>query len=740
MVKHRCSLQLVFFTLCILFLATTVVVGLLGQEGSEVDVTWDFNEPDRITEWDNGANEQRQISNVNVHSGELAFTIQGYNPSLEAPSMMLAVTQDTFCIIRARYNGAATQGQLLLRSGSAPSPPDQLTYSRSYWQQRQNMTANTITPQTSGLIAVPGSTSIPNDVSNVVDQNDYTYFEAARSTLVIIELDLGSHRKITQLHLRSIGGEDSARKCILQESSTSGRGPYRTILTFIADDSTENQLFQYFEGNARHFQLIVVDNYGGEHVSIREVSLSGYDERVVAVPFDIQNDGLYQVLYIPIHTYLSGMLTRMRLELLFTKSRTEYNTNNGAVPVFRETMALDYVTIARRPFIYRVTGCSDKYYDNGNYMNPQYNVSESTVSINGDLVITSVSKLAMDLMYAKTYDCPLEGGTTITVVGINFGKVPIVTVDGVGCLVLTNVVSEDNGRERTITFALPRGTNGDKTVRVSNGVHPKMFHEHHALAYRVAPSVPSRPTMTNIAACKVDLIWTPPGDDFNKMTVTGYVVAYFSPQFPSRKANFTVGNITTTSVRELTSGVEYVFMIAAVAEGRENANLATDLYGRRDLTANAVVGAFSTMSNVTATMISDFSFKFFNSNETLNSSSASGDASVGPTGIYDGEGNFGLTIVGDANLQNCNVSSTCCDGYNATIGLASCGDYRSVCAVLASRMLPYDLVENDVSRRGTQTALVNVTDVHNYSLLCVLPNIRFHSDFKENFKRCCSIP
>ncbi len=62
-------------------------------------------------------------------------------------------------------------------------------------------------------------------------------------------------------------------------------------------------------------------------------------------------------------------------------------------------------------------------------------------------------------------------------------------------------------------------------------------------------------------------------------------------------------------------------------------------------------------------------------------------------------------IVGSANIQNCNVSSTCCDGYNATIGVSSCGTLPSVCAVLPARMLAYDYVIGGVTRRGVPSNL-----------------------------------
>ena len=67
----------------------------------------------------------------------------------------------------------------------------------------------------------------------------------------------------------------------------------------------------------------------------------------------------------------------------------------------------------------------------------------------------------------------------------------------------------------------------------------------------MAPPVPNRPTVTNIGAQKVDLVWEPPGDSFENMFVTGYKILWFQPGFRSRVNNMTVGNITTTSVRGL---------------------------------------------------------------------------------------------------------------------------------------------------------------------------------------------
>ena len=163
--------------------------------------------------------------------------------------------------------------------------------------------------------------------------------------------------------------------------------------------------------------------------------------------------------------------------------------------------------------------------------------------------------------------------------------------------------------------------------------------------------------------------------------------------------------MTTTSVRGLQPGTEYVFSIAAVTEGREYANAATDLYGRRALSEAALVGEFSTFTNVTATLAFDFDFNFFSANGTLNHTGATSVDSLGPTGQFGSEGHYGLVLVGSANIQNCNLSSTCCDGYNATLGVSSCGKTQSVCAVLPARQLAYDLVLGGVTRMGVATNL-----------------------------------
>eukprot|EP01040_Poterioochromonas_malhamensis_P007147 gene7147-7718_t len=418
----------------------------------------------------------------------------------------------------------------------------------------------------------------------------------------------------------------------------------------------------------------------------------------------IPNDGQYHIYYLPMFNHLIGNLLRMRLEMLYSKSfDTNFIANHGNL--FYEEMSIDYIRIVRAPEIWKVRGCLDKYYESANYQNPLYNITSQVEWINGHLPIYAYVKNNLSYQYATTYDCPLTGNVTISIEGINFGNEPTVYIGKKVCPLISVAYSSIEGRVQQILCTLPPGTPGTKRVRIVNGIHPGLLYEVPSLAYRVAPPVIKPPNITNIAAMKMDLVWEAPEDEFSRMTVTGYKILWFQPLYPDYKNNITVGNITTTSIRGLDPKTEYVFAIAAMAEGHENANLPTDLYGRRDPLSSAVIGTFSDYTNVTGTLDYDFNFAYFNSNKTLNHSGSAESMSDGPTGQYGGEGHYGLVMVGDANIQNCNVSSTCCDGYDPAIGTSSCGNYQSVCAVLAAHMLAYDYVNEGVTRRGVSSNL-----------------------------------
>ena len=80
----------------------------------------------------------------------------------------------------------------------------------------------------------------------------------------------------------------------------------------------------------------------------------------------------------------------------------------------------------------------------------------------------------------------------------------------------------------------------------------------------------------------------------------------------------------------------------------------------------ARVSAYSERTKEERLRSYDFYFTTFNANNTLNHSSVDKRSQRGPTGSMGGEGHYGLNLVGDTNLQNCNASYACCDGFKGT--------------------------------------------------------------------------
>jgi len=477
----------------------------------------------------------------------------------------------------------------------------------------------------------------------------------------------------------------------------------RSSSAFATERKIEELTVSAFDGHARYWRLLVIDNYGGPSVGVREVTFSGYAEEISVASFSIDNTAAYKNYYVPLFPYVAGNLLRMRLELV-PAVIVETTTPNRGIR-FREGMSVDYVRIAKAPAVWRVRGCLDKYYTTASRQDlPQYNVMSVEKLINDHLPLRYFVKKPMDLQYADTYDCSPNGGNFITVEGLYFGPKSIVYIGGKECVKQS---FSTNGEIEKIVCITPPGQPGTQTLRVQNGVLPGLFQDVPYFSYRNAPPVQQSPIVTNVGARRVDLVWAPPAtNEFDHMMTTGYKILWFQPKYPQRISNMTVGNVTTTSVRGLEPATEYIFAVAPMAEGafvERSASLETDLYGRRSPTPDALIGTFSPYTNVTATLYWDFDFGLFNANMTLNGSAVQPAASLGPTGVWGGEGNYGLVLVGSANVQNCNMSSTCCDGYNATIGLASCGVLPTVCAVLPSRTLAYEYVIDGITRRQTGT-------------------------------------
>ena len=589
---------------------------------------------------------------------------------LDSPLLRLEMTPFSYVVIRMQYYGAPVKAVLQLMVG----PPDtgQPPYSVP-WTARQ------------ALRVVDDSGSLANtSAADAIDGNPYTSWQANSTLGAWLILDLGGDRSVTEIKILTYSNT-SPRRCLLQMSVTSGVGPFRTAASFtVQNDSIGFQSFTGMEvGYARYWKLLVLDDYGGPIVQIFEVEIFGMDNSIANIPFSIPNTGEFSVVYIPVFQHTLGGLNRARISLSYPGITSFAHSPSS------QFIAIDYIRFMRAPDIRRVRGCLDKYYSNQNLINAQYNVTSSVERINGHLSLYSFNKNDMSLPFATTYDCPLEGGISIIIEGYNFGSSASALISGQTCPITRHYVSSTDGRLETIVCTLPSSASGIAMVEVQNGLHPRINQLLPYLEYRIPASAPEPPIVSNIGSSRVDLSWLPPGNVFAQMTVTGYVVKWRQETSLMTTPNFTmtVGNVTQTSVRNLSPNTSYLFYIAAVSESAypiSAANLPTDLYGRRSLLSGAVIGIFSDAANYTKTLLNDFAFSAFDVNATLNHSAVGNSNSLGPTGNFGGEGSYGLYLLGFANVENCNISTSCCDGYNTSVGTISCNPNISVCSISTS--------------------------------------------------------
>jgi len=668
------------------------------ESRTEVDIAWEFDDENYKMGWSNATTEEMGMD-FRVEDGEMRAIIHDWNPHFDSPMMVLTTTRRHYAVFRMMYAGAASKGNLLLKYGPSISHDQHVDEVKQNWRSPQQ-------------IRVVDVSSGFDSAAYAVDESQYTPWvvNSTRQGSWII-LDAQDYRWVTALTIRTSDDIDAPRRCLLQYSVTSSAGPFVTAADFILKKDNEEQEVRGFSTHSRYWKLIVIDNYGSDVSSIRDIKLEGYDEGIGLLEFELDNTGVYKNYYLPIHDILQGPLVRMRVEFLHSP-RAEIASSRKSRAQFRESLAIDYVRVVRSPEIWKVRGCLDRYFDNPNLFNPQYNVASRQLKINGQLPINYFDKLEMDLQYASTYDCPHQGGIDVRIDGLNFGLHPRVYIDDIECPITETDSVTPGSREQYIICTLPpssqyrAGTVGqveveNSIVRVESGTLPGLFQSAPYFTYRKATPAPNRPVITNIGARRVDIVWEPPGTEFDNLMTTGYKISWFQAQYRSRVSNLTVGNITTTSIRGLEPNTAYVFGISALSEGAATraAILPTDLYGRREPLPDAIESPISIFTDITSTLQFDFDFQGFDANSTLNSSGSTVSSSNGPTGQYGPEGNYGLVIVGSAQVENCNASMTCCDGYNETLGLASCGTGRSVCAVLLERRLAYDYVYDGVTRR-----------------------------------------
>ncbi|CAM9433410.1 unnamed protein product, partial [Hapterophycus canaliculatus] len=253
----------------------------------------------------------------------------------------------------------------------------------------------------------------------------------------------------------------------------------------------------------------------------------------------------------------------------------------------------------------------------------------------------------------------------------------------------------------------------ESTIAVINGRMPGLTHDVGYLSYQAPPPPIGKPLVSNVASCSVDISWEPPPDFWQALAVTGYQVGWKSLASTPTGINgsepegdddelgagedeveqfMTVGNVTTTTVRGLAPGTLHAFWVRGLSENRSDpAGEQVDLYGRRTPLPGAAIGSFGEISSVVATLEEDVLFESFNANRTLNHSAKHETAVLGPRGQWSGEGHYGLQLVGTAQIENCNRSSSCCDAYDDATDSCSSGEEEGdeeaspyFCAALAT--------------------------------------------------------
>lgn len=424
------------------------------------------------------------------------------------------------------------------------------------------------------------------------------------------------------------------------------------------------------------------------------------------VEFGVIPDGQYHVYYVPLYPFkypipaMQYNLTQMRIRPV------KFGLSGQAVKI-------DWIRVVRAPTILMVEGCSNLPVANAGQsyvlptqlwtrrtgaLNQYFNLSTQALTLRGLGTESSFNKT-----YGVTYNCRREGGDRITITGHNFGVSGArVTINGKPCTSLTHDVAET-----VVSCTAPAGTGVSVNVTIANGQLPLLRETKPFFSYTVGPASPLVMNYSNIGARHMDLTWRVAPDLWDAYTTTGYWIerraavsgpaSYVNRPYNASewvwgdwKEPVTTTNITTTTIIGLKASTRYQFRIAALNEDVvfSNAWQGFDMYGRRPPVPNYVLGPWFYPPEVVATLDFDFKFPLFNANLTLNYGPMDKRASNGMIGETIGEGHYGLVIMGDTNVENCNQTTSCCDGYNASapIPFSSC---NLACSTVARLRPPY---------------------------------------------------
>ena len=154
-----------------------------------------------------------------LENGELRGIITGTDPSVDSPVTYIETTRRHYAVIRMKYHGEATEAHIMCRGGSDRTSSFHLDTKTSYWGLRHD-------------IKTFMSSSGYESVQNLIDLSPYTKWTTSRAFSEYVILDIGDVRWINTIIVQSDGTSSSPRNCILQSSSSTGAGPFKTVASF----------------------------------------------------------------------------------------------------------------------------------------------------------------------------------------------------------------------------------------------------------------------------------------------------------------------------------------------------------------------------------------------------------------------------------------------------------------------------------------------------------------------------
>ena len=406
--------------------------------------------------------------------------------------------------------------------------------------------------------------------------------------------------------------------------------------------------------------------------------------------FPIEGDGLWHKGYVKLYLVEGGDFENDKnlfpgiLERITIHPTISFKDGNKTQR--GEVFEVDWIRLVRGPIIHSVTGCAGgvMYSTEKNFTSFELAVTMMSMPVTHLLMQYISSWKSLNLEYsifkfARSFNCLRNGGEVLTITGVNFGTMipPNVFIGNRRC---SDLKHDKDWPQSKLTCITPAMDFIEKAqVRIENGFLSRLVDSVPYFYYAVEPPPPVNVSITNIAARSLDISWASGGSLWQQTTVTGFLISwmpYHLCDAVTWQFSMVVGNITTTTIRNLMPHTKYIFSLQAITEDQsEIGTVELDRYGRRDLLEGGLISDFSV--NVTASTISyDIHFPSFNANLTLDYGAIDKRSSIGASGSH-GEGHYGLSFAGDSTIENCNATSVCCDDLDEK-GLCQSNTYACI--------------------------------------------------------------